>query len=74
VGADFRALLDHAHVDFAALRFGQLFQADARSQAGRAAADDQYIVFHHFAGHGNSFIILALRAPRERLRGLPPAA
>ena len=49
VRAGLRALLEHARPRLLALLGGELLQADRRGQAGRAAADDDDVVFHRFA-------------------------
>jgi hypothetical protein len=51
VRADLRAFFDQADVDLAAFVRSELFEADRCGEAGGAAAYDQHIVFHHFAGH-----------------------
>ena len=43
---------------------GKLLQADRRSEAGRAAADDHNVVFHGFTGHRRSLVRLASREGR----------
>ncbi len=49
--ADFGAFLDQADAEFLAGFGGHLLEADGRGQAGGAAADDHYVVFHDVAGH-----------------------
>ncbi|SAK66542.1 hypothetical protein AWB79_03299 [Caballeronia hypogeia] len=50
VRTDFRAFLQNAHADLDAFFLRQLLQPDSRRQTGRAAADDDDVVFHRFAG------------------------
>ncbi|CAB3810847.1 hypothetical protein LMG27177_07524 [Paraburkholderia fynbosensis] len=47
---DLRALFQYAHAQLDAFFSRQLFQADRRGQASRAAADDHHVVFHRLAG------------------------
>ena len=49
MGAQFAAFFQHADIDFLAFFGGQLFQADGRSQAGGAAANDHHVILHGFA-------------------------
>ncbi len=47
MGADFRALLDQADIDFGI----DLFQADRGGKSGGTSADDHDVEFHGFALH-----------------------
>ncbi len=49
MGADFRALLEHADRDFATVLGGKLLEADRGGEAGRASADDHHVVLHRLA-------------------------
>ncbi len=51
VGAEFRALFEHADGDFVVALCGELLQADRRRQSGRTAAHDHHVVFHRLARH-----------------------
>ena len=51
VGADLRALLEHADRHFVVALGRELLEADRRRQPGRAAADDHHVIFHRLACH-----------------------
>ena len=67
MGADLRALLDDADIDFAAGVGGHLLEPDRRRQAGRAGADDDDIIFHRFPFHRLTLRHRAARGPHNRL-------
>ncbi|WP_449406101.1 hypothetical protein [Massilia phosphatilytica] len=47
--ADFGSLFQHADRDIGSLAGGELLEPDRGGQPGRAAADDDHIVFHRLA-------------------------
>ena len=55
MGANFGAFFQQADAQGPILALRQIFQMDGGCQSSRAGADDQHIVFHDFAGHGESF-------------------
>ncbi len=63
MGADLSAFLDQADAEFGAVFCRQLFQANGRSQSGRAAAHDDDVEFHGFALHVPEF--------QKKVRGRP---
>src|SRR5690606_25457396 len=63
MSADFGAFFNQADGNFLAGLFGQLFETTGSRQAGRAAADDDYVIFHYITLHivllGMSWELLA---------------
>ena len=55
MGANFGAFFQQADAQGLILALRQVFQVDGGCQASRAGADHQHVVFHDFAGHGESF-------------------
>src|SRR5262249_23499597 len=66
VGADLRAFLDETDATPAPGFGGELLQPDRRREAGRTAADDDDVVFHHIALHVSSLPCLRHWPPTPR--------
>ncbi len=49
MGADFRALFEHADGNVVTCFGGELLQPDRRGKAGGTGADDHDVIFHGFA-------------------------